>query len=128
MFWNFWPLDLFFWFPIRHSLNALFILIWPFFVPFYMIWNFLPTISGLTIWLLMGFLLIISGGIFIFSTGLWITISLLYVVSIPDCLIVFGMMGFLTIILLLYGGLTGNSFSFTDLGKKAWLLTAKMKE
>ena len=105
----------------------MFLLFWIPSIPFYYIWNFIPTLLGITLWALMGLSLILCGGVFILAGGIWLTITIFYFVSLPDIVILLLLLCVLSMIIFFYAGFTGNSFNFIELGRKSWLLTDEMR-
>ena len=119
--WNFWPFEWFVWWPVKAVLNL-------FTLPFYLLllgpqqlWNFVPDIYGMLLWLmiLLGIPLTILAIIF---CGLYIAFfTYIYVTSIPEIVIIDflvvlggGIAGFLYL-------LTEYSFDWETMPSSAWL-------
>ena len=125
--WDFWPFNLLIWWPIRAVLNLIFFWAWPFVLPFYTVWNFIPTTAGIIAWFTLGFSLLVSSIVFFSTVWLWITITYLYITAQPDIFIMFELLIFISILIYIISGLTGDTFSFIEIGKSSWLVTKEMK-
>ena len=60
IFWNFWPLDILIWWPVKAVLNFFWLFFWIPSIPFYEVWNFIPEGIMLILWYIDTFLLIIT--------------------------------------------------------------------
>ena len=127
MIWNFWPLDLVLWFPLKTSLNIIFFWAYPFFFPFFTVWNFIPSWAGIIAWCTLAASLFFAGTVFFSTIWLWTTITYLYLTAWPDIFIAFVLLLFIGGLIFGISELTGNTFSLTELGKASLLLTKAMK-
>ena len=87
--WNFWPLDLFFWWPLKVALNFLFFPFWFPTIPFYETWNLLPTIGGLFFWFFLVVSLPPTLFLFVVSGAFLFLQSWFYFTSLPDLFVIF---------------------------------------
>ena len=118
MIWNFFPLDLILWWPIKAILNTVLFPLWIISFPFYELWNFLPNSAGMLLWVVCSVLFWPVLGFLLFLTGVFLTFTYLFTTSLPDLFVV------VTTTVTSVGviaGLTGGTFNFDKLGKNAWL-------
>ena len=127
MIWNFWPFDLILWFPLKFSLNSVFFWAYPFFLPFFTIWNFIPQWAGIIAWCTLASSFFLSGLVFFSTIWLWTTLTYLYVTAWPDIFVLFGLALFIGGVVYAIYELTGGTFSLTELGKASLLLTKELK-
>ena len=116
--WNFFPLDLILWWPLKALLNMLVFPVWILSVPFYEIWNFLPTSAGIVLWILCTALFPIVVVFFIFFSAVFLGFTYLFTTSLPDLFVVFTTSVTAAGVI---AGLTGGTFNFEKLGENAWL-------
>ena len=84
--WNFWPMDLLVYWPIKASLNIVFFWMWIPSIPFYVVWNIIPESLMLLTWYIDTFLVVVFGQ-YVFWIGLAsLVLGYFYLTALPDCL------------------------------------------
>ena len=124
MFWNFFPFDMFVWGFAKYIGNSFFFWAYPFVEPLALAWNFIPDTSIFIIWLALDIVIALSGAIFLFDIIAMTILEYFYLTALPDWFIAFliSLLGFVAVGIIF--GLTGGTFSFSNLGTGAWLTTS----
>ena len=124
MFWNFFPFDMFTLGFAKYTGNTFFFWAYPVVEPLAIVWNFIPETSIFIIWLALDIVIAVSGAIFLFDLIVMTILEYFYISALPDWFIAWliAVAGFVAIGII--GGLTGGTFSFTNLGTSAWLTTS----
>ena len=110
--WNFWPFDLFVWFPFRLVLNGIFLIFWIPSTLIYPAWNAIPETLGIVLWALdivaIPFTLIawIFCGFYLFGT------TYLIVSSVPDIYLALLLPFWAVLIVVILYSCTGFKWTF----------------
>ena len=122
IFWNFWPFEWFFWWPVKVVLNFFSFPAYILSLAFIELWNFVPDIFGMLLWVWIVFLGLPLTFVGIFLCFLYLTaMTYFYVTALPEIVII----GFIAVIGgsiagLLYA-LTEYVFDWATMPSTAWL-------
>ena len=122
IFWNFWPFEWFVWWPVKVILNFFSFPFYILFLAFIEIWNFVPDVFGMLLWVwivLLGLPLTIVG--IILCLIYLVIMTYFYVTALPEIVIIEalavvggGIAGLLYL-------LTEYVFDWTTMPSSAWL-------